>query len=267
MPALHELQTTTHPGTNLAHPVLGHGEIANVEAGPWFGSLSLELRQAILARARVRHAPRGTLLVRRGAPATDWIGVASGALRLGSSAADGRAYTLELLSPGQWYGDIALLDGRPVDLELQAHAASTLMLVPKADLLGLVRGSDELRQALAQLNCRRLRHVARRFEEQQTLPLWQRVALALHRLTRQFGRAHEHGVLIDVAIAQGDLADLLCASRQRVNGVLRQMQSLGIVSGGHARIVVLSAVRLAELASARRRLEAVATYSSTTLGK
>jgi CRP/FNR family transcriptional regulator, cyclic AMP receptor protein len=240
-------------------PRLHSWESARLEAAPWFSGLSPTLRQAVLARSRVRHVARGALLVRRGDAAADWLGVASGALRLGSVWPDGRAFSLELLSPGEWYGDIALLDGSPADLDIHAHVPSTLLLCPKAELQALLQQSTELQQAFQQLNCRRLRHMFRRLEELQTLPLAQRVALQLQRLLRGFGRAPvgsgaEAGIHIDLSLTQGDLADLLCASRQRINGVLRRMQAAGVLTHQAARITVFDECRLASLAQGRETL-------------
>lgn len=234
--------------TTVTHPDLRPAENHSLKQGSWFNALSPELRRAILARARVRHVSRGTLLVRRGNHASDWVGVASGALRLGTDLCDGRSFTVDLLGPGDWYGDIELLDGGLCSLEMRAHVNSTLLLVCKHDLHCLVQGSPELHQALLQLDCRRLRHMLRRMEELQTAPLAQRVAMQLQRLLRQFGRHTPVGQRIDVALPQSDLASLLCASRQRINGVLRAMQALGIVSTTHARITVLNTARLEAVA-------------------
>ncbi|MBI5259911.1 MAG: Crp/Fnr family transcriptional regulator [Burkholderiales bacterium] len=232
----------------VVHPDLRPNENHSVEQGAWFAALSPELRQAILARARVRHVSRGTLLVRRGNHASDWVGVASGALRLGTDLCDGRSFTLDLLGPGDWYGDIELMDGGLCSLEIRAHVNSTLLLVCKHDLHALIQGQPELHQALLQLDCRRLRHMLRRMEELQTAPLAQRVAMQLQRLLRQFGRPCTIGTRIDVALPQSDLASLLCASRQRINGVLRAMQAQGVVTTTHARITVLDPLRLDALA-------------------
>lgn len=237
------------------HPDLRLHESANVAADPWFAGLSPALREALLARARVRHVTRGTVLVRRGDLATDWVGVASGALRLSQAWHDGHVFTLQLLSPGEWFGDIELLDQSPAALEVQAHMPSTLLLLPRHDLRDLVRDSDELREAFLQLNCRRLRWMLRRIEELQALPLWQRVAVQLQRLGRQFGRPALQGLRIEVPLAQSDLADLLCASRQRINTVLRRMQALGIVVGSHARITLTDLDRLEDVAQGRLRLD------------
>lgn len=244
-----------HLATPANEPRLRQWESARLESAPWFSGLSSALRQNILARCRVRHVARGAVLVRRGQAASEWIGLASGALRLGSICADGRVFTLDMLSPGEWYGDIALLDGVAADLDVEAHAPSTVLMCPKAELQALLAQSAELQQAFMQLNCKRLRHMFRRMEELQTLPLWQRVAIQLQRLSRQFGRAGADGLVIELHLTQGDLADLLCASRQRINGVLGQLQRQGVLTHQAARLTVHDAERLAAVAEGRIELK------------
>lgn len=245
--------TAAQPGAPSAagvvqHPDLRPAENGSVAQGAWFAALSPELRAAILARARARHVGRGTLLVRRGHRPSDWLGVASGALRLGTDLYDGRSLTLDLVGPGDWYGDIELLDGGLCKLEIRAHVKSTLLLVCADDLRLLVQQHPELHHALLQLHCRRLRHMLRRIEELQTAPLVQRVAIQLQRLLRQFGRAGPAGIRIDVALPQSDLASMLGASRQRINGTLRAMQARGVIANSHARISVIDTARLDSLA-------------------
>ena len=241
-------------------------EVRQVESGAWFAGLSLGLRQAILARARVQRVRRGATLLRRGSEATDWVGVAGGALGLATRGRDGKPFTLDLLGPGDWYGDIALIDGSAVDLDIVAQAHSTVLLVSRGVLQQLLQQQPELRAALLMLDCRRLRHMFRRVEEVQTLALSQRVALQLQRLLRQFGqplvadqpgatRLQAQAQQIELTLTQGDLASLLCASRQRINGTLRQLQSLGILGASHGRIEVLQPQRLADVALGRLVLD------------
>lgn len=233
------------------HPGLRPEENASIRSGAWLSQLSEPLRHAILGRARVRQLAAGTPIAQRGDVAANWIGVASGAVRLGSGLRDGRNFTLEFVGPSQWFGDIELIDDRPLDLDLVAHVNSTVLMVSKADLQRLIDSFDELRDALLRLNCQRLRHMLRRFEELQTLSLAQRLARQVQRLARQFGRPMASGVSIELGVSQGDLAAMVGGSRQRVNRAWRQMDKLGIVQLGHARLLVLDEAALAAVAEGR----------------
>jgi CRP/FNR family cyclic AMP-dependent transcriptional regulator len=240
--------------TGPAHPDLRIEENSSIQAGTWFAELSEPLRHAILGRARVRHVAAGTRVAQRGDTAACWFGVARGAVRLGTSLSDGRNFTLDFVGPSQWFGDIALIDDRPLDLDVVAHAATTLLVVSKLDLKRLIDGHGELRDVLLQLNCLRLRHMFRRFEELHTLPLAQRLARQMQRLARQFGRPVAQGVCIDLGVSQGDLAAMVGGSRQRVNRAWRQMNQLGIVQHHLARLVVLDEHRLEAVAEGRLAL-------------
>jgi CRP/FNR family transcriptional regulator, cyclic AMP receptor protein len=240
--------------TGPAHPELRIEENASIQAGTWFAELSEPLRHAILGRARVRQIAAGTRLAQRGDPGTCWVGVARGAVRLGTALSDGRNFTLDFVGPSQWFGDIALIDDRPLDLDVTAHAPTTLLTVSKLDLHRLIENFDELRDALLQLNCQRLRHMFRRFEELHTLPLAQRLARQVQRLARQFGRPSAQGVCIELGVSQGDLAAMVGGSRQRVNRAWRQMHHLGIVQLGQSRLLVLDQARLGAVADGRLAL-------------
>jgi CRP-like cAMP-binding protein len=236
------------------HPGLRPDENASIHAGAWFAELSEPLHAAIMGVARVRQVAAGTRLAQRGDMPASWFGVARGAVRLGTGLADGREFTLDFLGPSQWFGDIELIDDRPLDLDVVAHVPATLLVVAKADLRRLVLGHDELGKALLQLNCQRLRHMLRRFEELHTLPLAQRLARQVLRLMRQFGRPVVQGVSIDLGLSQADLAAMVGGSRQRVNRALRQMNALGIVQLGQSKLVVLSETKLSAVAEGRLAL-------------
>ena len=71
------------------------------------------------AWAKVRQLAAGTPIAQRGDAPAHWIGVASGAVRLGSELRDGRNFTLEFVGPSQWFGDSEPIDDRPLDLDLR----------------------------------------------------------------------------------------------------------------------------------------------------
>jgi CRP-like cAMP-binding protein len=226
-------------------------ERSALQAGTWFASLSAPLREAVIASGRARRVRAGEVLVQRGSHAASWIGIVGGALRLGSPLSDGRSFTLDLLGPGQWFGDIAVVAQGANTLDAVAQVATTVLEVSRPDLRQLIDQSEELREALLQLDCRRLRYMVQRFEELHTLTLSQRLAKAVQRLAGRFGRQTAEGLSVELSLSQGELAALVGGSRQRVNRTLGQLQQLGILRSSNARLTVLDAARLSAVVEGR----------------
>ena len=225
-------------------------ERSNIDAGSWFSKLSPSLRHAILSRAGVRHLADGAVLSARGAPADEWCGVARGAVRVSSVSLSGKQVTLTYVEPGTWFGDISLFDGLPRTHDAHAHGETTLLVLRKADFKDLLSQHVELYEALLRLNCRRLRLMFDAVEDLNTRPLAARLAKQILLLARSYGIAQGEEIRIGLQLAQEDLAQLLGASRQRVNQELKALERDGALRIEPTRLVVLARDKL--LAAAER---------------
>jgi len=230
--------------------ILTIDERSNIESGSWFSKLSLPLRQAILSRSTVRRLADGATLSARGTPAEDWCGVAKGAVRVSSVSLAGKQVTLTYVEPGTWFGDIALFDGLPRTHDANAHGETTLLVVRKADFKDLLTQHVELYDALLRLNCRRLRLMFDTIEDLNTRPLAARLAKQILLLARSYGVTEGEEIRIGLQLAQEDLAQLLGASRQRVNQELKALERDEALRIEPTRLVVLSKAKL--LAAAER---------------
>ena len=229
-------------------PVPTIEELHNIESGAWFSKLSPQLRSAILSRSSLRRLGDGDSLASRGAPAQEWCGVAAGAVRISTVALSGKQLTLTYAEPGTWFGDIALFDGLPRTHDADAHGPTTLIVVRKPDFKELLAQHVELYDALLRLNCRRLRLMFDQFEDLNTRPLQARLAKQILLLARSYGVPEGEEIRIGLALAQEDLAQLLGASRQRVNQELKGFEREGAVRVEPTRLVVLSRDKLLAIA-------------------
>ncbi len=224
-----------NPGSSLSDD-----ERSAVDNGPWFSRLSAPLREAVLARTRVRRFRSGAAVATRGAAAAEWCGVARGAVRISTVSLSGKQVTLTYAEPGTWFGDIALFDGLPRTHDANAHGETTLLVVSKADFHALLSQHTELYDALLRLNCRRLRLMFEHIEDLNTRPLQARLARQLLLLARAYGVEQGPEVRIGLQLAQEDIAQLLGASRQRVNQELKGFEREGAIRVEPTRLVVLS---------------------------
>ncbi|MBX3587350.1 MAG: Crp/Fnr family transcriptional regulator [Ramlibacter sp.] len=208
-------------------PILTIEERAAINSGRWFSSLSPSLRHDILRCAYVKRYKDGELIAARGDPPEDWIACAQGAVRVSSTSISGKQVTLTYVEPGIWFGDVAIFDGERRTHDAYAHGDSTILCVSRGDLRKILSQHTELYEAMLRLHARRIRQLFGLVEDLNTLPLRARLAKQLLHLVRSYGvpsLADGREVRIGLQLAQEELAQLLGASRQRVNQELKAME-------------------------------------------
>ena len=208
-------------------PILNAEEREAINSGRWFSSLSPALRHDILRCAFVKRYKNGELISARGDAPEEWISCARGAIRVSSTSITGKQITLTYVEPGLWVGDVAIFDGERRTHDSYAHGDSTLLCVSRHDLRKILGQHVELYEALLRLNARRIRQLFGLVEDLNTLPLRARLAKQLLHLMRSYGvpsLSNSQEVRIGLQLAQEELAQLLGASRQRVNQELKSME-------------------------------------------
>ena len=208
-------------------PILTIDERTAINGGRWFSSLSPSLRHDILRCAYVKRFKDGDLIAARGDPPEEWIACAMGAVRVSSTSISGKQVTLTYVEPGIWFGDVAIFDGERRTHDAYAHGATTTLCVARGDLRKILAQHVELYEALLRLHARRIRQLFGLVEDLNTLPLRARLAKQLLHLVRSYGvpsLSDGREVRIGLQLAQEELAQLLGASRQRVNQELKSME-------------------------------------------
>ena len=219
-------------------PILTIEERESVNAGRWFSSLSPSLRHDILRCAYVKRLKDGDLIAARGDSPEEWMACARGAVRVSSTSLSGKQITFTYVEPGIWFGDVAILDGDRRTHDAYAHGDTTVLCVAKADFHKILAAHVEFYDAMLRLQARRIRQLFGLVEDLNTLPLRARLAKQLLHLARSYGLPslnHAEEIRIGLHLAQEELAQLLGASRQRVNQELKAMEreeALRIEPGG-----------------------------------
>jgi CRP-like cAMP-binding protein len=225
----------------MDEPILTLEERAAINGGRWFSSLSPSLRHDILRCAYVKRYHDDELICARGEPPEDWIACAKGAVRVSSTSISGKQITLTYVEPGIWFGDVSFFDGDRRTHDVYAHGDTTTLCVAKADFKKILALHVELYEALLRLHARRIRQLYGLVEDLNTLPLRARLAKQITHLVRSYGvpsLSDAGEVRNGLQLAQEELAQLLGASRQRVNQELKTMEREGAIRIEPAGLVV-----------------------------
>jgi CRP/FNR family cyclic AMP-dependent transcriptional regulator len=151
--------------------------------------------------------------------------VLSGTLRVHLANADGDEITLALLGPGEVVGELSLIDDDVRSATVVALEPTALLTIDRRTYTEATHRLPSLVDNLIRILAQRLRRANAQVLALATLDVPGRVARQLLLLADVYGRpASGGGVRIELRLTQQDLADLVGATRVRVNQALGRMR-------------------------------------------
>lgn len=114
-----------------------------------FGGLGDEGLAWLIDRASVRTCERGEVIAQEGAPATHFLLVLSGFVKVSRTGPDGTPRAITYLRDGGYLGDWALLEGGPQAATLIANTRCEIAELPQADIAALLAAAPALRDRFA----------------------------------------------------------------------------------------------------------------------
>ncbi len=191
-------------------------------------------RMAALSGRRVYG--EGEIVFSQSDPGGALFGVVTGKVRISVSSANGREVFLNIMMPGDAFGEIALLDGRQRTATATAAARSELLIIKRDIFLELLAQEPRLASHVVQLLCERLRWTSGLAEELALLSVPERLAQRLVSLAQLHGRRTSKG--LELSISQQEVARFLGLSRQAVNQYLQDWKANGWLVLGRGKIVI-----------------------------
>ena len=212
------------PQENAADRVLGL-----LKSAPFFRQFPPNELAAAAAKFREARFAKGEMLFARGDPGSHLYVVVEGQVRLAIGTSAGDELSFEIVGPGAVFGEIAVLDGLPRSAEAVALIPTVAYLLDRQDFLSLRRQNPAVSEAVIAFLCARLRRVSDRFEDLALYPLEVRLArfllVALGDREAPAGRR----LPLELRYSQSELAQLLGASRPKINGALGALEREGAI--------------------------------------
>ena len=227
--------------TSLRQRVRGASAV-ELQRVPWWPLLDAAERERVAADMQVAQAEAGEFLCRIGRPATLWLGVVEGLLKMSNDSAQGAPITFTGLPSGAWFGEGTLLKRESYRYNIEALRRSVVAGLPLASFDWLLERSIPFnRYLMNQLNERLGQFIAAREIDRLDDPDT-RVARNLAAL---FHPVLYPGVGELLRITQQELGYLVGLSRQRVNEALTRLQAAGVirVEYGGVRVLDLAGLR------------------------
>ncbi len=238
-------------------PAQGKGRLGDADAradaiaraapfSGWPRAVLLRLATA----ARVSSHPPQTVLIVNGDRCDQITVIAEGTVLTSASTSGGRSLTYKIDRAAFAYGLAALADGLPLQIDLVADSAVTVVRIPIAAVRAELACMPALWESVAVETIRRSRRYARQLNQLVLDTPLVRAASLLSGLAGKSGQGARQGpVAIEFRMSQERLADMLGVSRQWATAVVRELSQAGLVDWRYGRVTVLDVPALRSLAA------------------
>ena len=220
---------------------------AFLRKGMWFGQLPEVTQARILDRSVVRSYRKGQAVTREGDPPLGLSVLLAGRLWLVQHVGTEREHLVHVVEPGFWFGELAVLTGRPAAVTMVARTPARALCLPRQAFEETADQDPRFYRAVVRLAMGRYALALRHISESHRLAAEGRLCavLADRAEMRRWDRPDEKPVCL--TLSQDELARLVGLSRQTLNGLLQKLQK--------ERLVQLSfrCIRVLDLAGLRRR--------------
>jgi CRP/FNR family transcriptional regulator, cyclic AMP receptor protein len=205
---------------------------------PLFADLPSDELEALSARLRrLRHA-KGDVIFRQGDPGTSLYIIQRGTVNITLSSRAGQQMILARLGAGEFFGEMALLDGEPRSANAVATDAAEFLLLDRDDFLTYLEARPKLAVRLLVVLARRLRNDAEIVQDAAFLDVPARLARIILQMSESTGQPSEDGTVIG-PVAQTELAAMVGARRETVNKWIRFYERHGLIRSERGRITIL----------------------------
>jgi len=178
---------------------------------------------------RRRRFRRNEVVFHQGDPGDSLHIIAEGAVKIVLPSAEGEEAIIATLRVGDFFGELALLDGAPRSATVTALEPTETLVLPRDVFHDLLDRDASLREALLAGVAAELRRLTGQVEELHFLDLAGRLSMRLVRLARDVEPAATGEVHLDWPFTQSDLAAMIGGTRQSVNKLLVDLVHDGLL--------------------------------------
>jgi len=209
-----------------------------------FADLPEPERSALAQTLHRRRYAKGQVIVEEQGEGGALFVIESGRVKVSLAGADGREITLATLAGGDFFGEMAVLDGQPRSATCTALDDTTLLVGSREAFRTTLEANPQMAINLLSIMSRRLRLANDLIESLSFLDVQGRVARMLLEAAERDGEETTEGVAIPLPYTRQELANLVGTSRETLTRVLKNFERLGYLKLQRRRALIVNEPRL-----------------------
>lgn len=212
---------------------------------PLFKGLSTREVAAICSAMVPRSFKAGQIVVREDDDENQtFFVIANGTVNIAVLSSEGKQTILTRLKKGEFFGEMAILDGEPRSASVLAAEDCDLLMLYRRSFLDILKKYPTIAVRMLVEMSRRLRRTNRHINTLSLMSVYGRVADLILRLGREQGERQANVVVINDRPTHQEMADMVGTSRETVSRILSQLQKRQHIAMDRKKLVILDESKL-----------------------
>jgi CRP/FNR family cyclic AMP-dependent transcriptional regulator len=196
-----------------------------LKAVPFFTQLNEQEFELVRSVAIEKSYPKNAVVLTEGEIGDSLYMVESGRVKVFIGDEDGREIILKLLGAGHFFGEMAMIDQQPRSASVTTLEPSTFLILTHGAFEHCVERAPRIANMVLRILAQRVREADRKIGTLALMDVYGRVASTLLELA-----VNVNGKLVvGEKLSQQDLANMVGASREMVNRILKDLSERGFI--------------------------------------
>ena len=196
---------------------------------PLFSLLTTIQAESIADAVVKRRYRKGEAIVEQGKKSCALTILLTGRARVVSTDTRAREVILAILRPGDYVGEMSLIDQAPHSASVFAEVQTDTLVLDQVIFARCLPDSDSMAYAVLKGLVHRLRQADRKIESLALMDVYGRVAGALLDVAREAVRSPDGSAVIQGRVSRQDMAKMVGASREMVSRVMKDLEERGFI--------------------------------------
>ncbi|MBC7609203.1 MAG: Crp/Fnr family transcriptional regulator [Polaromonas sp.] len=193
---------------------------------PLFSMLTALQAESVAGAVVKCRFKRGESIVEQGKKSNALSIILTGRARVVTTDARGREVILATMQPGDYVGEMSLIDNEPHSATVRAEIQTDVLVLGRLEFARCLPENSSMAYAVMKGLVQRLRHADRKIESLALMDVYGRVARAL----LEFASVDAQGnSVIRDKVSRQDLAKMVGASREMVSRVMKDLEERGFI--------------------------------------
>jgi CRP/FNR family cyclic AMP-dependent transcriptional regulator len=199
-----------------------------------FSELASHETEKLTQHSTTRTYPSNTILISEGDSTDSLYVMLEGKVKVFASDQQGKEVILNILGPGEYFGELALLDDEPRSASVRTMAPTKVMVITKHDFKTCLATDSEMAYKLIKVLIGHVRALTSNVKSLALLDVYGRVARTLLDLAENV----DGQMIIVQKLTHQDIADMVGASREMVSRILKDLVSGGYITIKNKRFTI-----------------------------